>query len=81
MVQKKQFKRQMLQDVFKLVADANSLLWYCLSNAADLWQPVAGYAACLKSLIANQAHGKWLEIINNVERWFNNEQSYTEKPQ
>ena len=38
----------------------------------------AGYAASLKALIAIE-HQKWLDIDNNSDRWFGNEQPYSAK--
>ena len=69
-----------IQDDFKeSVSNINGLLWYGLPDGTDLWQPVdAGYAACLKSLIAIE-HKKWLDIENNAEIWFENEDLYTAK--
>ena len=63
----------MQDDVKESVSSINELLWYGLPYVTDLWQPVdAGYAACLKSLIAIK-HRKWLDIENNTKRWFRNE--------
>ena len=69
-----------MQDDFKkAVHDIDRLLWYGLPEGTDLWQPVdAGYAACLKSLIAIE-HRNWLDKENNAEKWFNNEKPYTAK--
>ena len=70
-------KGQMQDDFKESVSSINGLLWYGLSVDTDLWQPVnAGYAACLKSLIAIE-HRKWLDIENNAEKWFGNEDPYT----
>ena len=62
-------RRQIQADFKKSVADANGLLWIGLPDGTDLWQPVdAGYAACLRALIAIE-HRNWLDIENNeVER-------------
>ena len=72
-------KGQMQDDFKDAVAGANGFLWYGLPSATDLWQPVdAGYVASLKALIAIE-HRKWLDIDNNSDRWFGNEQPYSAK--
>lgn len=42
------------KDDFKILVNSlNGVVWYRLSNATDLWQPVdAGFAQVLKSLVS-----------------------------
>ena len=72
-------KGQMHDNFKESVSSINGLLRNGLPDDIALWQPFdAGYAACLKSLIAIK-HRKWLDIENNTKRWFGNEDPYTAK--
>ena len=69
----------MQDDLKNAVASAKGLLWYGLSGATNLWQPVdARYAATLKALIAIK-YRKGLGTDDHSDRWFGNEEPYTVK--
>ena len=62
-----------------LVNSLNGVVWFRLSNATDLWQPVdAGYSQVLKSLISIEHH-EWVEFDSYGDRWFCNEQPFSAK--
>lgn len=72
-------KGKMQEDFKTAVFSGNGLLWHCLPDATDLWQPLdEGYVSCLKSLTAIE-NQKWLDIENNTERLFGHEEPYIAK--
>ena len=66
------------RDKFKEdVSNINSMVWYGLPSATDLWQPVdSGYSQLLKVLMIQQ-HNRWLNDDNNAERWYGNKKPYS----
>ena len=61
------------------VSAVTGVVWYGLSSATDLWQPVdSGYGELLKVLMS-QHHNRWLDDDDNAERWYGNERPYTAK--
>lgn len=57
------------QDKFKeTVCNNNGVVWYGLTDATDMWQPVdAGYGKMLKMLM-DQEHNKWLNVKEHADR-------------
>ena len=58
-------------EVFKESVEALSgIVWYCVANATDKWQPIdAGYAQLLKALI-KQEFFNWLDDEDNIDKWY-----------
>ena len=52
------------------IAKLNEIVWYDLTNATDLWQPVdAGYDEKLKTMVKHSFFD-WLDDDNNSDRWY-----------
>ena len=67
-------------DEFKdAVSKLGGIVWYGLTNATDLWQPVdGGFAELLKTLV-NQQQSSWLDSDENADKWYNGKISAKER--
>ena len=61
------------------VSNINGVVWYGLTSATDLWQPVnSGYSELLKVRMTQQ-NNRLLDDNNNAERWYGNKKPYSAK--
>ena len=68
---------QIVEEFKTEVANADSVCWYGLPGATDIWQPVdAGYAELLKVKV-RQAHYKWLDFDENADKWYGEYNRFT----
>ena len=67
-------------DNFKTaVSNLGGIVWFDVSNATDLWQPVGGGFAELLKILAMQQHSSWINSDENADKWYNGKISTKEK--
>ena len=55
----------------------SGVVWFGLSGATDMWQPVDSGVAQTVKILVGQAHRDWLDYDTNADRWFANENLFT----